>query len=263
MSYQRITLTVDDGIAVLTLNQPQTLNALSTPLQEEMRDALAGLRDHGDARALIITGAGRAFSSGADLNTMDPPQDRSLGEQVSEMMRTLSNPMIEDIRDLPIPVISAVNGPAAGAGASVALAADLVIAAEDAYFLFPFVPTLGIVPDMGATWHLPRLLGNARALGLTLLGERLPAARAAQWGLIWAAVNGETLMAEAQALAARLAALPAGVAGQARRILDDAAQRGLGEQMEEEARVQQGLIDSEAFQEGVRAFQEKRRPDFS
>lgn len=249
-------------VAWLRLNIPQRLNPLAQPLQVALRAQLAALREDRSVRALVITGVGKAFCVGADLGAMRPPSDKSLGEQTADTMQALSNRLIEDIRSLPFPVVSAVNGPCAGAGAGVALAADMVVAAQSAYFYLPFMPRLGIVPDLGSTWFLQRSAGRARAVGLSLLGERLSAQQALDWGLIWACVQDDQLAAQAQALALRLAQLPAHAAQEIRRTYDHAEGATLTEQLDYEASRQRELIDRPEFAEGVRAFLEKREPKF-
>ncbi|MCE7508046.1 enoyl-CoA hydratase-related protein [Alloalcanivorax xenomutans] len=262
MEYNSIQLQRDGAIAMLSLHRPKTMNALATELQKEMLHALAAIEQDDSVRALIVTGSGRAFCSGADLGTMAPASDESVGTRVARMMRETSVPLIQALRRCRVPVVSAVNGAAAGAGASLALAGDVVVAARSAYFLFPFIPTLGILPDLGATWHLPRLAGSARAMGATLLGERIPSEQAERWGMIWGCCDDEALEKTSRELATRLAALPRGAALEARRALDAAQHNTLDQQMELETQGQQRLIDSDAFQEGVQAFLEKRRPNF-
>jgi 2-(1,2-epoxy-1,2-dihydrophenyl)acetyl-CoA isomerase len=172
------------------------------------------------------------------------------------------NPLIAALRALPVPVVSAVQGAAAGGGVGLALAADIVVAARSAYFYLPFVPALGLVPDMGSSWFLPRAIGHARALGLTLLGDKLPAQQAADWGLIWSCVDDDKLHDEVRAIAARLAALPANAIGETRALFEASRENGLDRQLALERERQQVLIDGEAFAEGVRAFGERRKPVF-
>lgn len=264
MVYDKINLSLAEGVAVLALNDPDTMNALSIPLQQELRHAIATVRENRSVRALLLIGTDRAFCSGADLSSMSGGgvAGESLGQNVGRMMRELSNPLILDLQALPVPVVAAVNGAAAGAGVSLALAADVVVAARSAYFLLTFLPRLGLVPDLGATWHLPRLVGRARAMALTLLGDRLSAEQAAEWGLIWACVDDEVLMDEAQALAARLASAPRHAALEARLAFDAANGSDLPQQLAYEAMRQEQLADQPTFQEGVCAFLEKRRPNF-
>jgi 2-(1,2-epoxy-1,2-dihydrophenyl)acetyl-CoA isomerase len=252
-----------DGIATLTLNLPAKLNPIAHGLQVELRDALERIRDHRSVRAVILTGAGKAFCVGADLSAMAPgDKDKSLGTQTAEWMQELSNPLIETLRSLPVPVVAAVNGPAAGAGVGLALAADVTIAARSAYFYLPFLPKLGIVPDLGCTWAIPRRAGRARAMGMALLDERVGAGRAVQWGLIWACVDDEQLLEEAKGIAQRLARLPAHAVLEAREAFEASEHHTLKEQLHYESERQRELIDRPSFREGVSAFLQKRPPVF-
>lgn len=262
MPFEKIGLAIADGIATVTLCDPATMNALSIPLQRELRAALAIVSKDAGVRALVLTSCERAFCSGADFGSMHGGGDETLGQQVGRMMRELANPIVLDLQRLPMPVVAAVNGAAAGAGVSLALAADLVVAARSAYFLLTFLPRLGLVPDLGATWMLPRLVGRARAMGMALLGERLSAEQAVDWGLIWTCVDDDRLLAEAGTLAQRLAAMPRHAVLEARQAFAAAAGNSLEEQLEYEAQRQQALADTPAFQEGVRAFLEKRQSRF-
>ena len=202
MTYETIQFDSADGIARITLNRPDRLNSFTRAMHAELRDALANL---GDARVVVLTGAGRGFCAGQDLNdrAVAPGEAVDLGETVEESW----NPLIRTLAALPQPVIARVNGVAAGAGANIALACDLVIAAKSAKFIQSF-SALGLIPDSGGSWHLPRLVGQARALGLALTGEPLPAEKAADWGLIWKAVEDEALDSEVDAVATKLASLP-------------------------------------------------------
>src|SRR5678816_2773966 len=202
MAYETIDFKADGPIARITLNRPDRLNSFTIHMHEELRDALANL---GDARILILTGAGRGFCAGQDLNdrAVAPGQAVDLGETVEESW----NPLIRTLTALPQPVIARVNGVAAGAGANIALACDLVIAGKSAKFIQSF-SALGLIPDSGGSWHLPRLVGQARALGLALIGEPINGETAAEWGLIWKAVDADALDAEVDGIAARLASLP-------------------------------------------------------
>ena len=253
-----------DGIATLTLNLPHKLNPITKELQLALRDALARAADDRSVRAVVLTGAGKAFCVGADLGALRQPEaGKSLGDETAEWMQDLSHPIIGTLRGLPVPVVCAVNGPAAGAGVSIALACDLVLAARSAYFYLPFLPKLGIVPDLGCTWFLPRLIGPARAMGLALLDDKLSAERAAQWGLIWACVDDELLLLEARRLAQRLAQLPAHAVLEARRAFEHAGRHTLPEQLHYESERQRELINRPDFAEGVSAFLAKRAPVFS
>lgn len=262
-SYRYISYQAEGSLGLLTLNLPDKLNGLSGPMQAEIRDVLARLQKQSEVRALIITGAGRAFSAGADLADILAKGDgRAQAEHTYQAMLEQSNPLIRELRESPIPVVAAVNGIAAGAGASLALAADLVVAAESAGFLMPFIPRLGIVPDLGMTWMLPRLCGEARARGMLLLGERLGARQAADWGLIWSCVADAELMSVARDLAARLAAMPRHATVELKASLDSATRLSLADQLQYEADRQRELIAHEAFQEGLAAFLGKRAPVF-
>lgn len=254
----------DGDVAIVTLNDASKLNALSLELQYQLRSQLAAIREDPSIRALLLTGAGKAFCVGADISTEGPmsPGTPGLGQRTADLMHELSNRIVTDLRELPVPVVVALNGAAAGAGVGIALAADIVVAARSAYFYLPFVPKLGLLPDLGATWFLTRLLGRARATALTLLGERLAAATAADWGLIWSCVEDERLDADARALAQRLARLPAGRAREARLAFDASATHTLDEQLIYETQRQRELLEQPEFAEGVRAFLERREPVF-
>lgn len=255
---------VDGPVATLTLDNPAKLNPLGIPLQEALLDALARVAADPAIRVLVITGAGRAFCVGADLAGMRHADTggRTMGDATADLMESLSNRLILALRDLPVPLIAAVNGPAAGAGVGLALSADIVVAARSAYFYLPFMPRLGIVPDLGTTWYVPRLVGRARATALTLTGDRLPAEQAAQWGLIYACVEDDRLPEEVQRIAGKLSALPAHAIAETRRAYDAAEANTLPQQLQYEADRQRELLNRESFSEGVRAFLEKREPVF-
>jgi len=264
MSYDTVDLRVADGIAVLTLNRPDVLNALNTALIEDMRAALAEVDRSEQARAIVVTGAGRGFCAGADLidTTLRPDGDAPLGDQVAASMEAHFNPLIEELAGHRLPTVAAVNGVAAGGGCGVALAADIVVAAKSARFVQVFTPQLGLVPDMGCTWHLPRLIGRARARGMAMLGEPLEADRAAEWGLIWQAVDDDVLMDRAMAIANRLRDGPARAYPLVGAALDAALDNDLGAQLELEREYQRELAGTEDFLEGVAAFAQKRKPAF-
>jgi len=253
----------DGDVAILSLIIPQRLNPIAAPLQEALRARLAQLRDEGEVRALVLTGVGKAFCVGADLGSMGATEGASLGQRTAEAMEALSNRLIEDLRSMPFPVVSAINGAAAGAGVGIALAADVVLAARSAYFYLPFMPRLGIVPDLGTTWFLERLVGRGRAVAMSLLGERLGAEQAAQWGLAWACVEDADLRTRAVELAQRLAKLPLHAVREIRAAYEHAADATLVGQMRYEADRQRELIDRPEFAEGVKAFLEKREPKFN
>jgi 2-(1,2-epoxy-1,2-dihydrophenyl)acetyl-CoA isomerase len=264
MTYENILVDVGDGVATLTLNRPQSLNSLNKGLIDDTRAALRTLGGDGRVKALIVTGAGRGFCAGADLASggFNDGVQRSVGEGISHSMEIAYNPLVRDLVGFAKPVIVAVNGVAAGGGVGLALAGDIVLAAKSAYFVQVFGPKLGLVPDMGCTWFFPQLLGRARSRALALLGDKLPAERAAEWGLIWAAVPDDQLPSEARVVAQRLAKGPARAFGEIKRALDAAAENTLDEQLELERRVQRRLGDTEDFREGVTAFLAKREPQF-
>ena len=261
MGYQTILFEVADGIARLTLNRPDRLNSFNTSMHSEVQDALATLQRDTSARVLILTGAGRGFCAGQDLGDRHvapggaPPD---LGLSIERGYK----PLILALRRLPLPVIAAVNGVAAGAGANIALACDLVIAARSATFIQAF-SKIGLVPDSGGTWLLPRLVGHARAMGLALLGEKLPAEQAAQWGLIWRCVEDAQLTAEVDTLARQLAAAPTRGLARTKQAMLASWSHTLEQQLDVERDHQQELGHSADYAEGVAAFMEKRVPRFT
>jgi 2-(1,2-epoxy-1,2-dihydrophenyl)acetyl-CoA isomerase len=257
MAYERITLDIRDDVATLTLNHPETRNALAWVLAEEMIHALDNL---GDARALVITGAGKAFCSGGDMSS-EVREGSDFGEMLYEGLTRAVNPLQIKLKNLMIPVIAAVNGAAAGAGAPLALMADFVIAGESAFFFMAF-PNVGLVPDAGGSFILPRLIGKARAMQMMMLAERISAAQALDWGMIYKVVPDEALMAEAQALAARLAAGPTVSYGLIRQEVQAALGSDFETTLEVEARNQRTAVKSKDCVEAVAAFLEKRAPFF-
>lgn len=259
MSFQHILFDLSGGVARLTLNRPDRLNSFNTLMHSEVREALEKVRT-GNARVLVITGAGRGFCAGQDLGdraVAPGGQAVDLGESIEKNYR----PLVLSLRALPMPVIAAVNGVAAGAGANIALACDLVIAARSASFVQAFAK-LGLVPDSGGTWLLPRLLGNARAIGLAFLGEKLSAEQAAQWGLIWRCVEDAQLGTEVDALAAQFAAAPTRGLARTKQAIYESWGRSLEQQLDIERDYQRELGYSEDYAEGVAAFTQKRQPTF-
>ena len=259
MSYQTIQYEVAGGIARLTLNRPERLNSFNGEMHAEVRAVLDRVAGDG-ARVLVLTGAGRGFCAGQDLGARQVAPDGAradLGESIERNYK----PLVLALRALPVPVIAAVNGVAAGAGASIALACDLVIAARSASFIQAFCK-LGLVPDSGATWMLPRLVGNARALGLAMLGERLGADDAAACGLIWRCVDDAEFPAAVEGLAAELAAAPTRGLLSTREAILGSWQRSLAEQLDVERDLQRELGYTDDYAEGVAAFTEKRAPRF-
>src|SRR3954471_8859167 len=257
MDYETIAFKLEGGVARLTLNRPDRLNSFTVQMHEEVADALANL---GDARTLILTGAGRGFCAGQDLNdrAVAPGEAVDLGESVEQRY----NPLIRTLVSLPMPVIARVNGVAAGAGANIALACDIVIAARSAKFIQSFA-SIGLIPDSGGTWVLPRLVGQARALGLALTAEPLPAEKAAEWGLIWKAVEDEALDAEVDALAARFASAPTLGLAAIKRMIRESWGHGLDEELDLQRDAMRELGYSDDYREGVAAFMEKRAPSFT
>jgi 2-(1,2-epoxy-1,2-dihydrophenyl)acetyl-CoA isomerase len=263
MAYETLTLAIAEGVATITLNRPQVLNSLKAMLFQELGQVFDAVAADDAVRAVLMTGAGRAFCAGADLAA--PPGTggpKDPGDRTAESMHATINPLVAKIASLPKPVIAAVNGVTAGGGVGLALSADIVIAAKSATFIQVFGPQLGIVPDMGCTWYLPRLVGRARATGLALTGDRLPAETAAEWGLIWKAVDDADLMAEATALATRLASGPTTGFALIKKALKASETNGLEEQLHAEAEGQRIAFRTHDTKEGVRAFIEKRKPVF-
>ena len=260
MNYTSIQYSQADGIARLTLSRPDRLNSFNAAMHEEVRDAFARLTA-GGARVLVLTGAGRGFCAGQDLG------DRAVspgarGADLGDSIERNYKPLVLALQNLPMPVIAAVNGVAAGAGASIALACDIVIAARSASFVQAF-SRLGLVPDSGATWFLPRLVGNARAIGLAMLGEKLPAQQAADWGLIWRCVDDAEFANAVDTLAAELAIAPTLGLVRTRQAIRGAWRHSLEEQLDTERDFQRELGWSADYAEGVAAFSEKRAPRFS
>jgi 2-(1,2-epoxy-1,2-dihydrophenyl)acetyl-CoA isomerase len=256
MTYETIIFDVSDGIARITLNRPDRLNSFTAEMHRELADALDSL---GDARVVVLTGSGRGFCAGQDLNdrAVAPGETVDLGATVEVSW----NPLIRRLAALPQPVVARVNGVAAGAGANVALACDIVIAGHSAKFIQSF-SALGLIPDSGGSWHLPRLVGQARALGLALTGEPLPAEKAADWGLIWKAVDDNFLDVEVDAVAQKLAALPPLGLAAIKRIIRTSWSRTLDEELDVQRDEMRRLGFTHDYREGVAAFLEKRPAAF-
>lgn len=259
--YETILFEIMDDVACLTFNRPDRLNSLTIAMHGEIADALTRVEVKGAARALLLTGAGRGFCAGQDLadRAVSPAGDAvDLGASVDQYY----NPLIRRLVALDMPVICAVNGVAAGAGANIALACDIVIAARSARFIESFA-NIGLIPDSGGTWVLPRLIGQARALGLALTGEPLSAERAETWGLIWKCVDDDALTAEAQALAGRLAAGPPLGLAATKSAIRSGWRKSLDEALDDERDLMRRLGRSADYREGVAAFLGKRRPEFT
>jgi 2-(1,2-epoxy-1,2-dihydrophenyl)acetyl-CoA isomerase len=257
MAYETIEFKLEGGVARLTLNRPDRLNSFTVQMHEEVADALGKLEG---ARVLVLTGAGRGFCAGQDLNdrAVAPGESVDLGESVEKRY----NPLIRTLTSLPFPVIARVNGVAAGAGANIALACDIVVAAKSAKFIQSFA-SIGLIPDSGGTWVLPRLVGQARALGLALTAEPLPAEKAAEWGLIWKAVEDEALDAEVDALAEKFASAPTRGLAKIKNMIRGSWGHSLGEELVLQRDAMRELGYSDDYREGVAAFMQKRKPNFT
>jgi len=257
----KVKTSVDNGVGVITLSDPGTLNAAGLDLMAELTAAFEDLAYGDKARAIVITGEGRGFCSGANLSGGGGAARPQTGNAPNQALLTTFNPFVSAVRKSPKPLVSAVNGVAAGVGVSLALAADLCVAAESAYFLLAF-RRIGLVPDGGATWILPRLIGKARAMELMLLGEKLPAKTAVEWGLINKVVPDAELMAAAMQYAQALADGPASL-GLTRNLVWDALDSAWHEQLEAEAYAQGAAQRTTDAREGVMAFVEKRQAKFT
>ncbi|MGB0468588.1 MAG: 2-(1,2-epoxy-1,2-dihydrophenyl)acetyl-CoA isomerase PaaG [Pontibacterium sp.] len=260
MAYENIEFDLSEGVAVLTLNRPQSLNSFNTAMHAEVRDALKTVKKSKDVRCLLITGNGRGFCAGQDLsdrNVAPGAEVPNLGESIEKNY----NPMIRTLQSLEMPVICAVNGVAAGAGANIAFACDIVLAAKSASFIQAFCK-IGLVPDSGGTWSLPNLVGRARAMGLAMLGDKVKAEQAEQWGMIWKAVDDEALKDEALAMAKHLATQPTKGLALIKRAINASATNSFDEQLDLERDLQTLAGRTEDYREGVAAFMEKRQPNF-
>lgn len=258
MAYETIDFKADGPIARVTLNRPDRLNSFTVQMHDELRDALANL---GDARVLVLTGAGRGFCAGQDLNDRAVASDEhpvDLGNTVE----TGWNPLIRTLTGLPQPVVARINGVAAGAGANIALACDIVVAAKSARFIQSF-SAIGLIPDSGGTWVLPRLVGQARALGLALTGEPLSAERAEQWGMIWKCVDDEALDAEVDAIASKLASLPPLGLAAIKAMIRESWSHSLDQELNHQRDAMRRLGFTHDYREGVAAFLEKRPASFT
>jgi 2-(1,2-epoxy-1,2-dihydrophenyl)acetyl-CoA isomerase len=259
MTYEKITVAHDRGLATLTLNAPDKLNAVSRKMIAELKDCWEKLAADSSVRAVLLTGAGRGFCAGADLS--DPDRDRSETADSGAALDKFFNPVIRLMRTVPKPIVAAVNGPAAGVGMSFALAADIAIAARSATFLQAFA-RIGLLPDGGSTWFLPRLVGEQRARALAMLAPQITAQQAKDWGLIWDVVEDGELMKTAQEVARRLADGPTLSLARIKEAMNRASANQLGQQLDLERDFQRELGRSEDFREGVAAFLAKRKPVF-
>jgi 2-(1,2-epoxy-1,2-dihydrophenyl)acetyl-CoA isomerase len=256
-----VVVSTQGAVRTLTLNRPAALNSMTAAMHAQLLPALNAAADDTSIRAVIITGAGRGFCAGQDLNDSGmvgaSPDQLDVGAVIERHYR----PLATRLRTMPVPVIAAVNGVAAGAGANMALCCDFVIAARSASFIQAF-SKIGLVPDCGGTWLLPRLVGRARALGLAMLGDKLPAEEAERIGLIWRCVDDAELMATVQALALKLSTMPSKALAETRRVIDNATTMEFADAITQEANTQRDLGRAHDFSEGVAAFFAKRPPQF-
>ena len=265
MSEPLVVVTQSGAVQTLALNRPGALNSFTGPLHAELLAALEAAAANPAVRCVVLTGTGRAFCAGQDLADPAVAPDLTPGaapKDLGAVIDTLYQPLCQRIRSMPVPVVAAVNGVAAGAGANLALGCDLVLAARSASFIQAFTK-IGLVPDTGGTWLLPRLVGRAQALGLALLGDKLPAPEAERLGLIWRCVEDDALQDEVQALAQRLAGMPTKALVATRQALDAAALMDYGQALAHEAAVQRTLGAAADYREGVEAFTAKRAPRFT
>lgn len=260
MSYETIEFTISEGVAVLTLNRPESLNSFNAQMHSEVRSALKEVKKDDNVRCLLLTGNGRGFCAGQDLgdrNVAPGSAAPNLGESIEKNY----SPMLRTIRSLEMPVICAVNGVAAGAGANIAFACDIVLAAKSASFIQAFCK-IGLIPDCGGTWTLPRLVGPARAMALSLLGDKISAEQAEQWGMIWKSVENESLKDEAMAMAQHFASQPTKGLALIKRAIQASATNTFDEQLDLERDLQTLAGRTDDYREGVSAFIEKRKPAF-
>lgn len=261
MAYQTIEFNIIDNAATLRLNRPDKLNSFNTEMHEEVKSALDKIEQDNTVRALLITGAGRGFCAGQDLSDRAvAPGSNSV--DLGESVEMRYNPMIRRLTNLPMPVVCAVNGVAAGAGASLAFASDICIASASAKFIMSFA-NIGLVPDSGSSWVMPRLVGQARALGMALTGEPVKAEQAQAWGLIWKCVEDNQLDDVANALISKFAKAPTRGLAETKKLIRGAFSRSLDEQLDLERDQMRALGYSDDYKEGVDAFINKRTPTFN
>ena len=260
-TFENITLTKENGVATITLNRPEKLNSFNTDMHEDLRCALDDIASDNETRALLLTGAGRGFCAGQDLSDRAVTSDSDKAPDLSMSVEKYYNPLIRRLTNLPMPVVCAMNGVAAGAGASVVMACDIVIAARTSSFILSFAK-VGLIPDSGSSWHFSRAIGLPRAKALAMLGNKLPAEQAEQWGLIYQVVDNDDLMDEAIKLTNHLAKQPTEALANIKKLIHTSFDNTLQEQLERERAAMQHLGKSHDYQEGVAAFLEKREPSF-
>lgn len=260
MSYTTIEFSIEAGVARLVLNRPDRLNSFNLEMHAEIREALKVVKTSGEARCLLITGNGRGFCAGQDLSdrAVDPNQ---AAPDLGESLEKRYNPLLRTLTTLEMPVICAVNGVAAGAGANIALACDITLAARSASFIQAFCK-IGLIPDSGGTWMLPRVVGRARAMALSMLGDKISAEQAEQWGMIWRCVDDDQLQAEAMQLASHLATQPTKGLAYIKRAINASSTNTFEQQLELERDLQRLAGRTDDYREGVQAFMNKRQPEF-
>ncbi len=264
MSFDTILFDVTDGVAKLVLNRPDKLNSFTRQMHEEIRSCMKTVEKDDSIRCLLITGSGRGFCAGQDLNDRDVSADTGSsnpGPDLGESLEKNYNPLLRRIKALEKPVICAVNGVAAGAGANIALACDIVLAARSASFIQSF-SKIGLVPDSGGTWSLPRTVGHARAMALSLLAEKVPAEQAEEWGMIWKCIDDEELLPEAEKMAAFLATQPTKGLGYIKRAIHASSSNTFDQQLDVERDLQRLAGRTQDYREGVSAFINKQKPKF-
>ena len=256
MNESIVEYSTDNGIATITLNRPDTLNAMNSKLMEGISERISRVEEDKDVRVVIITGAGRGFCAGADLSDAATAREPN-----NDSMVDAFNPALRAVHNCPVPTVARINGPAAGGGMGLALACDIVIAAKSAFFVATFGPRLGIVPDLGSTWTLPRSLGRSRAIATAMLGDRIPAETAEAWGLIWKSVADNDLDAEVAKITSRLKMTSSEAMVRIRQSIDAAPRNSFSDQLDLETH-HQGFLIPRNMQEGAAAFMEKREPTF-
>jgi 2-(1,2-epoxy-1,2-dihydrophenyl)acetyl-CoA isomerase len=265
MTYKAIIVERIEAVVRVTLNRPDSLNALNLQMLRELKEIATSLAADSSVRAVLLTGQGRGFCSGADIVNYDLPMDdtKTLGQNIGGHVRNFYNPAGSAWAALPMPLIVAVNGVAAGAGMSLALAGDIVVAARSARFIQVFAPKLGLVPDVGSTFHLLRLIGSARAKGLAMLGDALPAEKAVAWGLIWECVDDAELQDHCLAMAHKLSKGPTNGFRKTKQLLSQSPCATIDDQMVLEADAQEELAGTADYSEAIAAFSAKRQPAFT